>query len=206
MIKKISALFIISFLHGCSTDTARDQGSQIEQANIREERSKDWPESFGLGRMADDARISSVDIDVRPDGKGLPSGSGTVEYGRSVYLAKCVSCHGTRISSGVYDRLFAYDETKVHPDSLKKSKRTKTIGIYWPYATTLYDYINRAMPFNAPGSLQPREVYGLTAYLLYENGIIGEDMVLTASSLPRVKMPAQKRFVNDDRKGGAEVK
>lgn len=80
------------------------------------------------------------------------------------------------------------------------------IGTYWPYATTLYDYINRAMPFNAPGSLHPNEVYSLTAYLLYENDIIDENVVLSASSLPRVKMPAQKRFVNDDRQGGAEVK
>ena len=206
MIQKISALFILSFLHACSADATRDQGSQIEQINFSKEATKNWPESFGLGRVANNAKISSVDIDVRPDGKGLPSGSGTVEYGRSVYLTKCVSCHGTKTSSGVYDRLFAYDQSKVHPDSLKRSKRTKMIGTYWPYATTLYDYINRAMPFNAPGSLQPNEVYSLTAYLLYENDIIDENVVLSASSLPRVKMPAQKRFVNDDRQGGAEVK
>ena len=146
-----------------------------------------------------------MDIDVRPDGKGLPSGSGTVAYGRSLYLTKCVSCHGSKTSSGIYDRLFSYDQSRVHPDSLKGNKRNKTIGNYWPYATTLYDYINRAMPFNAPGSLRPNEVYSLTAYLLYENSIIDENTVLTAMSLPRVKMPAQKRFVNDTRKGGAEV-
>lgn len=123
-----------------------------------------------------------------------------------MYLTKCASCHGTKTAGGVYDRLFGYDQSKLHPDSLKLSKRKKTIGTYWPYATTLYDYINRAMPFNAPGSLHPKEVYSLTAYLLYENGIIDEDRVLTAISLPRVNMPAQNRFINDDRRGGAEVK
>lgn len=206
MMQKISFLLVLVFLYSCSVDTNRDQASKIERISSGKENSKDWPESFGFGRVADDARITSVDIDVRPDGKGLPSGSGTVHQGRSVYLTKCVSCHGNKTSDGIYDRLFAYDQSKVHPDSLKKGKRTKTIGSYWPYATTLYDYINRAMPFNSPGSLQANEVYSLTAYLLFENGIVDEDVVLTASSLPRVEMPAQKRFVNDDRRGGTEVK
>ncbi|PRY52270.1 cytochrome c [Arcticibacter pallidicorallinus] len=205
MMQKISALFLLSFLHACSADTVRYQELQTEQANFSEETPDNWPKSFGLGKEASVARISSMDIDVRPDGKGLPSGSGTVAYGRSLYLTKCVSCHGSKTSSGIYDRLFSYDQSRVHPDSLKGNKRNKTIGNYWPYATTLYDYINRAMPFNAPGSLRPNEVYSLTAYLLYENSIIDENTVLTAMSLPRVKMPAQKRFVNDTRKGGAEV-
>jgi len=206
MMQKISTLFILVSLYACSADPSPRQGPKLEQIDYSGKASKDWPETFGLGKVAGDAKISSMDIDVRPDGSGLPSGSGTVEYGRSVYLTKCVSCHGTKSSNGLYDRLFAFDLSKVHPDSLKKIKRTKTIGTYWPYASTLYDYINRAMPFNAPGSLHPKEVYSLTAYLLYENDIINEDMVLTASSLPRIKMPARKKFINDDRQGGPEVK
>jgi len=208
MIRKFTFPLALSILiYSCSGVPNTDQGADTNaQVALHKEAEENWPERFGFGKEASSELIERRDIDISPDGKGLPAGSGTVALGRSVYLSKCVACHGTRTSNGSYDRLFAIDASKVHPDSVAKGKRTKTIGNYWPYATTLYDYINRAMPFNSPGSLQPADVYSLTAYLLYENGIVKEDVVLTSTSLPRIIMPARRRFVEDDRRGGAEVK
>lgn len=155
------------------------------------------PESFGFGKIAEKERILLWDIDVRPDGQGLPIGSGTATKGKSIYNIKCVSCHGVEGKDGPYDRL-------VGPNI--PWKEAKTIGNYWPYATTLFDYINRAMPFDQPGSLTASEVYSLTAYLLYENGIINEDEVLNSKTLPSIHMPNSKSFVDDDREGGKEIK
>ena len=199
-------LIAIWMIQSCGQEENIHQETKFEDVIINKEESKDWPESFGFGKVASDEQIAKLDIDVRPDGEGLPEGSGTVSAGKSVYFTKCVSCHGTKTSDGTYDRLFGYDEAKMNPDSLKKKRKAKTIGTYWPYATTLYDYINRAMPFTSPGSLTANEVYSVTAYLLYTNQIIDEGLILTANSLPKIKMPAQEKFVNDDRKGGPEIR
>jgi cytochrome c len=155
-----------------------------------------WPGSFGLGRRATDEEITKWDIDVRPDGAGLPAGSGTVASGRLVYAAKCASCHGKTGVEGPYNRLVA---TADHP-------KEKTIGNYWPYATTLFDYVRRAMPYNAPGSLTDEEVYGVTAFLLQANALLDSTAVLDAASLPKVVMPAQRRFVPDDRRDGPQIR
>ena len=157
-----------------------------------------WPKSFGLGRSASAAEIALIDIDVRPDGKGLPAGSGTVKSGKEIYALKCAACHGATGTEGPNDRLVVGDTTKV--------RRIKAIGNYWPYATTIFDYVRRAMPFNQPGSLTNEEVYSLTAYLLNTNGLINEKTVMNAVSLPKVKMPAQNWFVPDDRTGGSEIR
>jgi hypothetical protein len=199
-------LIAILIMQSCSQEENINQETKFEDVIINKEDRKDWPESFGFGEEASAGQIAKWDIDVRPDGEGLPEGSGTVSAGKTVYFTKCASCHGTKTSDGTYDRLFGYDEVKMNPDSLKKKRKTKTIGTYWPYATTLYDYINRAMPFTSPGSLTSHEVYSVTAYLLYVNDIIDEGLILTAKSLPKVKMPAQGKFVNDDRKGGPEIR
>lgn len=153
------------------------------------------PIRFGFGRLATEKEILAWDIDVRPDGKGLPTGAGNVVTGKAIYLAKCAACHGKTGTEIPAQRLVGLD-----------SVRTKTIGNYWAYASTLYDYINRAMPFNAPNSLTANEVYSLTAYLLHTNKIIDSTLVLNAETLPKIVMPAQKRYVADDRKGGKEVK
>ncbi len=160
-----------------------------------------WPTSFEIGRAATKQEIAAWDIDVRPDGKGLPEGQGVVANGKLLYAAKCSTCHGITGSEGPYDRLV---EVKEKDSDSKGSK--KSIGSYWPYATTVYDYVHRAMPYNAPGSLTPEEVYSITAFLLHANGIIDSTQVINANTLPRVVMPAQKLFVPDDRKGGAEVR
>jgi len=150
---------------------------------------------FGFGRPATDAEIRRLDIDVRPDGVGLPAGLGSVKAGKQIYGAKCAACHGIN-GEGPTNRLVATSFTA----------REKAIGNYWPYATTLFDYIRRAMPFNAPGSLTNEEVYSLTAYLLAANKIIDSTAVIDARTLPKVVMPAQKLFVPDDRRGGREVR
>jgi cytochrome c len=155
-----------------------------------------------IGRAARDVDIRPWDIDVNPSGAGLPAGRGTYERGTTVYAQQCASCHGAKgegippspklVGAEPRDFSFAQDP-----------KLVKTIGNYWPYATTLYDYINRAMPFNTPGSLTPTDVYSVVAFLLAENGVVDKSTVIDARSLPRVRMPARDRFVTDDRKGGA---
>jgi S-disulfanyl-L-cysteine oxidoreductase SoxD len=155
------------------------------------------PAHFGFGRKANTEDIHALDIDISPDGKGLPEGEGDTYAGRLVYTAKCSGCHGANGEGGNSSRLVG-----IPGDTIK----VKTIGNYWPYATTLFDYIRRAMPYNAPGSLPNDEVYDLTAYLLYRNMIIDSATILTRKNLPKLVMPAKALFVNDDRKGGPEIK
>ncbi|MFD2540403.1 c-type cytochrome [Sphingobacterium chuzhouense] len=153
-----------------------------------------WPDKFEIGKSADKSFIAKWDIDVRPDGKGLPKGEGRAKNGAAVYQNKCASCHGVNGYEGPEDKL------------VTDSTGRNTIGNYWPYATTIFDYVRRAMPFEAPGSLTDQEVYDITAYLLYLNGIIEEEFVITEKTLPQVEMPAKKRYVLDDRRGGPEIR
>ena len=158
-----------------------------------------WPPSFGLGRPASPAEIEKIDIDVRPDGAGLPAGEGNAIAGNTIYMTKCVACHGTDTTSP--------DAKLLGPVLIGKDPgKNKTIGNYWPYATTLFDYVRRAMPYNEPGTLTNEEVYQVTAFLLFANKVIGEQASMNAQTLPGVVMPAQKRFIPDDRKGGPEVR
>src|SRR5690606_16901972 len=158
------ALVIILISQACSNVKNVNQKVEYENVVIKESE-EGWPEKFNIGRLAKEEEIRLIDIDVRSDGQWLPDGFGSVSADESIYRVQCESCHGTKTSDGIYDRLFSYVETGVTADSSKDRPRVKTIGNYWPYATTLYDYINRAMPFNAPGSLSPDEVYSITAYL-----------------------------------------
>lgn len=159
--------------------------------------SVDFPASFEFGRKATAKEIAAWDIDISPDGKDLPVGSGTVAAGRNIYAVKCAVCHGKTGTEGPYNRLVgAYGDTT----------KAKTIGNYWPYATTLFDYIRRTMPYTEPGSLNNDEVYSVTAFLLHVNKIIDSSVVMQKETLPMVKMPAQKNFIPDDRKGGPEVR
>ncbi|MBI4408936.1 MAG: cytochrome c [Gemmatimonadetes bacterium] len=164
------------------------------------------PERFGFGRAAAPAEIAAWDIDVMPDGTGLPPGRGTAAEGVTIFAARCTACHGATGREGPFDKLVGREPREGFPfgqDPRLLSERT--IGNYWPYATTLFDYIRRAMPFDAPGSLRPDEIYAVVAYLLYRNEIVPEDAVLDAQSLPRVVMPARDRFVRDNRRG-AEIR
>ena len=160
---------------------------------------------FGLGRPATNGEIAAWDIDVRPDGTGLPDGRGTVADGAQIYSARCAACHGRTGVEGPNDRLVGRIEGDAFPFGNDPSE-VETIGNYWPYATTIFDYVRRSMPYEAPGSLTADEVYSLCAYLLFLNEIVAEDAVMDAQSLPMVEMPARNRFVPDDRRGGPELR
>jgi cytochrome c len=160
---------------------------------------------LGFGRPATAAEVRAWDIDVRPDGTGLPPGRGTTAQGASVYAAKCAACHGPAGRNGPFDVLVGREPRTGFPFGRDPSL-VRTVGNYWPYATTLYDYIHRAMPWTFPGSLEPDEVYGLVAYLLFLNEIVPEGAVLDAATLPKIVMPARDRFVRDNRRGGREVR
>lgn len=149
------------------------------------------PERFGFGREVAADEIAAWDRDVRADGSGLPSGRGTVQAGAAVFQQKCIACHGNEGQGGPNDKLVGAFEPGIN---YSRGTTTKTIGNYWPYATTLFDYLLRAMPHNAPGSLSNQEVYDLCAWLLFRNGLIAEDAVIDSSTLPAVRMPARELF------------
>lgn len=158
-----------------------------------------------VGRRAGREEVRAWDIDVNPTGASLPRGRGTYDAGAKLYVAQCAACHGAK-GEGLppFPRLIGAEPRDF--SFAKDFRLHRTIGNYWPYATTLYDYINRAMPFNAPGSLEPDEVYSLVAYLLAENQVIERTAVMDRESLPRVRMPARNRFVPDNRAGGPTFK
>ncbi|HEX7562048.1 MAG TPA: c-type cytochrome [Bradyrhizobium sp.] len=144
-----------------------------------------------FGRRATPDEIKLWDIDVRPDGKGLPEGGGSVEHGRSVFEENCSGCHGDKGEGGIKDRLVGGQGT------LASAMPVKTVGSFWPYATTLFDYIHRAMPYQAPGSLSVNDTYAVAAYILNLNGIIAADGKLDKESLPKIQMPNRGGFVPD---------
>lgn len=151
-------------------------------------------ESYRLGTPATAKEIAGWHIDVLPDGDGSPVGSGTVLLGKQVYESKCIACHGADLKG-----VAPWPALVGGEGSLSTNKPIKTVGSYWPYATTLYDYIRRAMPFTEPQSLSNADVYSVTAYVLYMNGILDEDASLNEKSLPEVKMPNRDGFYVDDR-------
>jgi S-disulfanyl-L-cysteine oxidoreductase SoxD len=148
---------------------------------------------YGIGRSATQLDVQPWNIDIAPSGEGLPPGRGTVPKGAQVYAHKCASCHGPTGVEGPADRLIGGQGT------LRSQDPIKTVGSYWPYATTLYDYIYRAMPFTAPQSLTPDEVYALVAWILARNGIVKDDAVMDAAALPKVRMPNHAGFIPDPR-------
>ncbi|MCF2446966.1 cytochrome c [Dyadobacter sp. CY345] len=187
-------LFLFITLTSLKSPTTGENGSRADTLA--------QPKTFGFGRPATLKEIALLDSDVRPDGKGLPAGSGKAADGKLVYAAKCAGCHGVTGVEGPNDALV----TSKNLTDQKEKVRTKTIGNYWPYATTVFDYIKRAMPFNQPGSLTDQEVYDLTAFLLAENGLIKASDPINATTLPKVVMPARDFFVPDDRRNGPEIR
>jgi cytochrome c len=147
-------------------------------------------ESPGLGVPATADEIASWDISIGPDGTGLPPGSGTARAGEQIYAVKCIACHGEKGAGQPNDVLVGGHGT------LRDAAPVRTIGSYWPYATTLFDYIRRAMPYVQTQSLSNDEAYALTAYLLFLNGIIEENEVIDARTLPAVAMPNRDNFVS----------
>lgn len=147
-------------------------------------------ETPGLGKPLSAQEVAAVDFVIMPNGEGLPAGSGNAKTGAALYQAHCVACHGSRGQNGVNDVLAGGQGTIAGPVP------QKTVGSYWPYATTLFDYVRRAMPYQNPGSLSDDELYSITAYVLFINGIVGESDTIDAGSLPKVTMPNRDNFVS----------
>ena len=155
------------------------------------------PSRWHIGSPASDARVAAQNIDVMPDGQGLPDGSGSPEQGLAVYERHCIACHGARGQGGQFGDLAG--APMYEPRLLAADKQLKrTVGNYWPYATSVFDYIRRAMPYDSPGSLSADDLYAVVAYILYENGLIAWQQVMDRASLPHVAMPA-KGFYRDAR-------
>jgi len=148
---------------------------------------------YGIGRSATPAEIAGWNIDVDRHGNNLPAGSGSVSHGREVFDQQCAACHGEKGEGGIGDRLVGGQGTLATP------RPVKTVGSYWPYAPTLFDYIRRAMPQNAPQSLSNQDVYAVSAYILYLNGLLPAAASLDAKSLSAIKMPNRNMFVGDSR-------
>lgn len=154
------------------------------------------PTRYGFGEPASASELQDF-VSSLPDGRDLPAGSGTIARGKQVYDDKCASCHGQKMEGGVGDRLLGGRGTLVNNDP--KKAPVKTVESYWPYATTLFDYIKRAMPFYTPGSLTNEEVYSVTGYILSEANILNGDEPVTAESLAKVAMPNRNGFIPDHR-------
>jgi S-disulfanyl-L-cysteine oxidoreductase SoxD len=157
-------------------------------------------ERYDFGRPATPQEVKGWDIDVSPDGAGLPPGRGDERQGEAIFAAKCASCHGPHGEGKPMDRLVGGMGT------LRDKKPEKTVGSFWPYATTLFDFVRRAMPLNAPQSLTPDEVYAVSAYVLFLNGIVAQDTTLDADTLAKIKMPNRDGFVSAYPKLGASPK
>jgi cytochrome c len=165
-------------------------------------RAQGYPSTFDLGAPASTQEVAAVAIAIAPDGKGLPGGKGEYAVGKQVYETACSACHGANLQgvaglpnmpAGAALRLIGGRGT------LTTKNPVMTVESYWPYATTLFDYVRRAMPFQAPGSLTADEIYAVLAYILAEGNIIDKAMVLDAETLPRVQMPNRDGFVPDPR-------
>ena len=153
-----------------------------------------YSQSLGLGRPATDNEVESWDIDIRPDGKGLPVGSGSVIIGEELYTDNCASCHGD-FGEGI-DR---WPELAGGFDTLDSEDPVKTVGSYWPYLSTVWDYVHRAMPFGNAQSLSNDEVYSITAYIMYLNDLVDEDFELSNLNFEEVRLPNEQNFYQDNR-------
>ena len=149
--------------------------------------------TYGVGHTPSADELKKVDIEILPDGRGLPAGSGTVAHGKDVYAQRCATCHGPTGKEGPQDVLAGGKGT------LATNRPQKTVGSYWPYATTLWDYIRRSMPFDHPGTLSDEDIYAVTAYVLRLNDIIGDAASVDQKTLPAIQMPNRDGFVADPR-------
>jgi mono/diheme cytochrome c family protein len=152
------------------------------------------PALYGVGRSPTAAELRALDISIAPTGAGLPPGRGTSKEGAALYQSLCAACHGAR-GEGV-DNFPALVGGR---DSLRTAKPVLTVGSYWPYATSIWDYTRRAMPYLTPGVLTSDQTYALTAFILHMNGLIDADTVMTEKTLPAVRMPNRDGFVADPR-------
>ncbi|MFQ6548491.1 c-type cytochrome [Aestuariibius sp. 2305UL40-4] len=174
--------------------TAQEAPAEPEIVQVAESRITAAEGGYGLGRAALPEEVAAWDIDIRPDGSGLPEGSGDVWTGEEVFVAKCASCHGD-----FGEAVGRWPVLAGGQGSLESERPVKTIGSYWPYLSTVFDYVHRAMPFGEAQSLTPDEVYAITAYLLYLNDVVDDDFELSHENFAEVELPNQENFFLDDR-------
>jgi len=189
---KASSVLLAGALLACAVAIAGENGeTTVTEYNPPQIHAAGY---YGYGADASPEEIAGWDIDVRPDGLGLPEGGATAEDGEMLYEDLCASCHGS-FGEGVgrYPVLAGGEGT------LTEARPEKTVGSFWPYASTLWDYINRAMPFTAPESLSDEEVYAITAYVLYLNDLVDYEFELTQANLAAIEMPNKDGFYFDDR-------
>ena len=179
--RRLNIAAVLAWMLFCAVNTALPDASHAEE-----------PAHYALGTTPTPEQVASWAIAVRPDGQGLPAGHGSVQDGDELYANMCAACHGTfGEGAGRYPRIAG-------EGTLTGDRPEPTVGSYWPYATTLFDYINRAMPFPAPHMLPSDQVYAVTAYVLNLNGVVGDDFVADKDSLPKVKMPNRDGFIWTD--------
>ena len=192
LVRSLTAIvLLIGLLPGLAA-TAQSQEAANETA-----KSPAAQQRLGIGQTPTEELINAWNIDVAPDGTNLPDGAGSVAQGQKVFADTCAACHGEHGTEGPMDRLVGGRGT------LATKKPIMTVGSYWPYATTLYDYVRRAMPLNAPQSLTPDQVYAVTAYVLNMNKIVSDNAVLDRNSLPKIKMPNREGFEQTEAPRGA---
>ena len=194
---KIFLFATSTLLVSCNQPASDDTQSATKTPTQVEDGAKyqdNLPTSYALGNHAAKEVIAGWDIEIRPDGLGLPPGAGSVEDGEELYEDKCAMCHGS-FGEGVGQ----WPKLSGGEDTLTDDRPEKTVGSYWPYASTLWDYINRAMPFTEPQSLEADEVYAITAYVLYLNEIVEDDFELTKENFATIEMPNKDGFYLDNR-------
>ena len=180
-----SLTVIVSVIGVLSGPTVTAQSQEAAKSTAKPPAAQ---QPLSIGQTPTEELIKAWNIDIAPDGTNLPNGAGSVAQGRKIFADTCAACHGEHGTEGPMDRLVGGRGT------LDTKKPIMTVGSYWPYATTLYDYIRRAMPLNNPQSLSADQVYAVTAYILRMNKIIPDDAVLDRNSLPAVKMPNRDGF------------
>lgn len=176
-----------AFVLGCAGSSETSVRTSTETST----RTSQGAASPNLGREPATEALMRARIRVASDGSNLPTGRGTAAEGETLYVANCMRCHGLAGAGKPADRLVG------GVGSLAEPRPIKTVGSYWPRATTIFDYVRRAMPYDRPGSLGNDQVYAITAYLLAENQIIDAQTEMNATTLPRVEMPNQNGFVTD---------
>lgn len=192
-------LLLVLSLSGCGAPAERPPASEVAAAAPRQP----LPDRFGVGRPASPEEIAAWDLDVDATGAALPPGRGTVAEGQTLYAARCAACHGAQGEGGIGPQLVgANPKTGFAEDP----KIPRTIGNWWPYATTIFDYLRRAMPQTQPGSLTHDETYALVAFLLHRNEVVPAEFVADADAVRGVTMPTKVKFVEDDREGAKVVR
>ena len=196
--RSLGLLLTVTSGAGCKDEAASQKSAAAAEVTKKApQRSKIG--QYGLGTPLNAGEVTSWDIDVRPDGTGLPSGQGSVTQGARLYSAQCASCHGAN-GEGlvVVGALLPLPALQGGRGSLKSARPQRTIGSYWPYATTVYDYVFRTMPLGRAQSLSASETYALVAFLLHLNGIVDKDAVLDRETLPAIRMPNRSGFFVPD--------